>query len=434
MSSHRSSRHHRRRTYIGQWLHDIREFFGGRSHRHHRPDSRAGVAEKVTGSGGAATRELSEATSLRSSSARHHKKHARKRPSYIKSLTHDWKLLLERRAEKRRKERFKKKQRRKHRRERRREVRTAYLRSFVPSILRKNNGTEAEPHTEGESTRRSDLSLYYYAVNSLCLFIIAYLTVYMVYQMTVLLSASFWGLDSVLFYYDLAFNDYSPLWTRLNIIFITLSGPLISLIIGLLFLRIFVGSSKIGTNTRLFFIWIGIHGCNLFLGAFASGVSFDEGFGYVANWLYMNVFWKILFSLMFLFILSLIGYYSTSRFLETSNSIFRTRKENRFRFLLFQAVIPWLAGLLLIILVKIPNNMPYDTGNLITIFFAVIPVLFNRLAQPSMRPDKEHRRKTSVNWAFVAMFILLLAAYRIGLNSGLHFVVNIRFSIDITPI
>jgi hypothetical protein len=125
-------------------------------------------------------------------------------------------------------------------------------------------------------------------------------------------------------------------------------------------------------------VWIALHGFNLFFGAFASGVAFSEGFGYVPEWLSFNVFWQILTSLISLFILGIIGFYMASRFLETSNSAYRVRDENKLKFLFYQVFLPWLFGAAIVLLVKIPNNMPYDAGNLITLGFAVVPVLINR--------------------------------------------------------
>jgi uncharacterized membrane protein len=184
---------------------------------------------------------------------------------------------------------------------------------------------------------------------------------------------------------------------------------------------------------KLFVIWIALHGFNLFFGAFASGVSTDQGFGYVANWLYMNVFWQIFFSLTFLFILGMIGYYSTGKFLETSNSAYRIKKENRNRFLLHQVILPWFIGGLIIYLVKVPNNMPYDVGNLFTMSLAVIPVIFNRRAKPVIN-FKYDKKPTKINWAYIITFLLLLASFRIWLETGLHIELTYDISLKITPV
>jgi hypothetical protein len=182
-------------------------------------------------------------------------------------------------------------------------------------------------------------------------------------------------------------------------------------------------------------VWISLHGFNLFFGAFASGVAFSEGFGYVPEWLSFNVFWQIFVSLVFLFMLGVIGYYTTSRFLDTSNSAYRVRDENKLKFLFFQVVLPWLFGASIILLAKIPNNMPYDASNLITLVFAIVPVIFNRFAKPTILFEGD-RKPTHINWRYVVLFIVLLLAFRIGLNNGLHIALfyKFTFSLEITPL
>jgi hypothetical protein len=190
---------------------------------------------------------------------------------------------------------------------------------------------------------------------------------------------------------------------------------------------------KVKSFLKLFVLWIGFHGFNPFLGAFVSGVSFDEGFGYVANWLFLNVFWKFLLSLVFLFILGLTGYYSAQKFLETSNSAYRVRKENRTKFLFHQVVLPWFIGSIIIFLVKIPNNMPYETGTLVTLLVAVIPVLFNTKAVP--RPNMIGKHKpTRIFWSYIVILVLVLLLYRVGLDTGYHIVLKYKLSLSINPV
>ncbi|MBN2173599.1 MAG: hypothetical protein JW731_05685 [Bacteroidales bacterium] len=343
----------------------------------------------------------------------------------------------DRRLEERRKRKFKRKVQRKHKREYKRRARIDFIRKFLPNYKLPKNVplTELTEEEAAEAIKSQQKNYFYYTINSIALFITAYLLIYMIYQLTVLVTASRWRLDSVLYYFDLAFNDYSPLWSRLNIIIVTASGPVVCLLIGILFFRLISNRKKLKGFRKLLVMWIAIIGFNMFLGAFASGVSFDEGFGYVPAWLYLNVFWQIFISLLFLFILGLIGYYSASKFLDTSNSSYRVRPENKVKFLFFQVVLPWIIGILIIFLVKIPNNTPYDTANLITLGFGVVPVLFNRYARPTVLFESE-RKPTRINWYYIILFMVLLLAFRIGLNNGLHVVLNYKFifSLEVTPV
>lgn len=343
----------------------------------------------------------------------------------------------ERQREERNKRKLKKRVKKKYRKEQKKRARIDFIRKFLPNYKRETNIPFEELSAEqaAEVIKQHQKNYLYYFVNSTALFIIAYLAVYMLYQLMVLTVAAKWKLDSVLFYYDLAFNDYSPLWTKQNIIIVTLSGPAICLIIGFLFFRFFSARKKVKGFVKLFFLWIALNGFNLFFGAWATGISFDQGFGYVPAWLYLNVFWQIFIALIFLFILGLIGYYSVPKFLDTSKSAYRVRPENKTKFLFFQVILPYLIGSLIVILVKIPNNMPYDTGNLITLSFAIAPMIFNKYARPTVTFEKE-KKSTQIRWIYMVIFVVLILAYRIGLNNGLHITMfyDFTFLIDITPL
>jgi len=344
---------------------------------------------------------------------------------------------LQKRRQLKQKQKHKKKRKKRYQRAKKSEQRIKYIQRFFPQYKKpKEDSTELLLDEEPEEKEKSRHANYLkYLVNSLVLYIVAYLLIYMLYQLAVLIVASNWKLDSILFYYDLAFNDFSPLWNRRNIIIVTFSGPFLSLILGFLFMRYFARRPKYSKQARLFMLWIGLHGFNFFLGAFASGVSFDEGFGYVPAWLFMNIFWKILFSMIFLFLLGVVGYYSVPRFLETSYSRKRIRQPNKNKFLLFQVALPWIIGSLIIFLVKIPSNMPYDVGIMITMLFGVVPIFFNKRAKPT-KHFKIEKRGNQFNYLMIAVVIAIILLYRIGLNNGLHFQLyyDFIFSLKVVPI
>lgn len=363
--------------------------------------------------------------------------HQKQKKTFSQKLA-EKKRQRERNIERKRRKRFERKLQKKHRKEFRKSSRIEFIRRFYPNYKKSREQIfEQQMLNEGnaDDPKFQFRNYYLYTINSTGLFIISYLLVYLIYQLTVLIAASRWKLDSVLFYYDLAFNDYSPLWTKFNILFVTFSGPFICLVIGFLFFRFFSIRPKVRGFLKLFFVWVALHGVNFFFGAYASGVAFNEGFGYVPEWLSFNVFWQILTSLISLFILGIIGFYSTSRFLDTSNSAYRVRDENKLKFLFYQAFLPWVIGSTVILLVKIPNNMPYDTGNLVTLVFLVVPLLFNRFARPTIAFEGD-RKPTRIKWNIVSLFILLLLAFRIGLNNGIHVSLYYKFifTLEVSPL
>ena len=333
-----------------------------------------------------------------------------------------------------RKEEIKTKVRNKRKRKKRKEKRVRMLQKYFPFLAVLGIIPFPKDAHGDELKQKVRVAFFYYFLNSTALFILAYLIVSFFYQLTVLITASMCGLDATWYYYDLAFNDLSPLWHRSNILFITFSGPFVSLVIGFIFYYYFSKKKKLNPYLRLFYVWMALHGLNQFFGAFASGVAFDEGFGYVPIWLYWAFAIRIFVSIVMLSILAVYGYYATQRFLNTSNSLYRIRRENRQYFLLNQAVLPAIIGGLIIFLVKLPKIFPYEIGLLVVIAIATIPTLFNLDAKPNVKIPKDPKNQTKIRWAIIILSLVVLVGFRILFANGIHIVLILKFAISITPL
>lgn len=278
-----------------------------------------------------------------------------------------------------------------------------------------------------------------YAFNSIILYIIAYITAYLIYQLAVIFTASFFDIDSVLYYYEVMFpiGNASPKWNQWNIITITLAGPLVSLLGGILWYRVLMRKAR-HPIMKLFYLWLSFHSFNMFFGGFVAGVITDQGFGYVANWLYMGIALKMLFSLIALGIMAYIGWRAARHVLATSNSPQRINRKNRPYFILNQTILPWLIGSAIMLWIKIPNKMPqheniivYDGIILGAMAFLSIAPLFNWKAKPFESKFSASRKKTGFVWAYLLAAIFLILLYRFGLERGLHFLIKIGFSISL---
>jgi hypothetical protein len=181
---------------------------------------------------------------------------------------------------------------------------------------------------------------------------------------------------------------------------------------------------------KLFIIWTSFHLLNHFFGAFPSGVVTDEGFGYVAAWLYMNTAFKFMFSLVSLFGLGVIGFYSAQLILETSDSVNRIKTDYRLSFLLTQLALPWLIGTIILLLLRLPKTFdyPYETLMFFSLAFMVIPPFFNEKVKPKLNLLKV-KKKRNIHLGYLALMLVLIAFLRIMLGIGLHFLIEINISI-----
>lgn len=268
-------------------------------------------------------------------------------------------------------------------------------------------------------------------LNSTMIFITTYILTYLFYWLTCMLVASFYGLDSTLFFYDLQFNDHSPLWNRLNILVVTGVPPFLCLGLALFLIQVVFKVNRFAGLQKLFILWSAYHLFNHFFGAFPSGIVTDEGFGYVAAWLYLNTAFKFMFSLISLFILGIIGYFTTKHVLETSDSLNRIRGDHRLSFILYQMALPWFIGTVVMLILRAPKNFdyPYETLMFFSMAFLVFPAFFNEKVKPELNLLKS-KRKRRINFGYITLTLLLLLFLRLVLDIGLHFIIEINISIS----
>ncbi|MBK7212164.1 MAG: hypothetical protein IPH88_02465 [Bacteroidales bacterium] len=275
-------------------------------------------------------------------------------------------------------------------------------------------------------------------LNSTALFIVAYLVSWFIYQFAVMVTASFSKIDSVLYYYEVMFpiGNYSPKWNQTNIIFITLSGPMISLIMAIFYRFVVLRKFHPGAQMRQFFVWLYLNSMMLFFGAFVGGAITRQGFGYVVDWLYMNIAFRILFSLIFLMLIGWISWKVVSYLPETVGK--ESYKNNRNGYIISRLIIPWFIGGGLMVLMKLSPVIPqhenifnYDAFTLATLMFAVVPPLFNTKVKPHLLQNRKSyprtHRTTIAAWIIIAIALVLLV--RVGLSYGMYFMFNISLDI-----
>jgi len=405
-TSGHSQRKHRRRNPIGEFLDRLR---GKKKHRPHHRSEFPGINMPID-----YAPEQFEQRDLKSGSSKRKK-------SIFDSINLYFKHRALRREE-RQIQRMKRKARRKHQQEYSKKETGRSIGQKLFIISEEGEGVTKEKKIPLFSQRNHVFRNLTITVNSVFVFLITYVLAYLFYWLTCMLVASWYGLDSTLYFYDLKFNNHSTLWNRFNILLVTGIPPFLCLFLGIFLYRVLFKKRRFVGLQKLFILWSAFHLFNHFFGAFPSGIITDEGFGYVAAWMYMNTAFKFMFSLISLFALGVIGYFSAQSILETSDSLNRVKPENRVAFLLLQIALPWLIGTIIMLLIRMPENFiyPYETLMLFSTIFLVIPPFFNEKVKPRLNLLKV-KKSRHINLGYLAMMLALLLFLRIMLGIGLHF-------------
>jgi hypothetical protein len=208
--------------------------------------------------------------------------------------------------------------------------------------------------------------------------IINFFALYIFYQVSTITISGFFsipmGWSHFRFTYPL--SSGSPLYTKIAIITVFLTPPLLCFILGLL-CRTFLKRS----TSRLYWIfiqWFSIHGTNFFFGAIISGILTRTEMIYATTWFFMSSSYDII-ELMLIIIsitaLMIIGYwFSYTAFFIPKPKVYREKGYQQIN-LFTEIVIPYMGSIIVIIAISYPSlYLPYIIKVLSTLLI-MIPLI-----------------------------------------------------------
>lgn len=281
--------------------------------------------------------------------------------------------------------------------------------------------TFKEVITTPELRRKFEISF----LHSTAYFVLAFIFVYVIYQLVTIVMASSFHIPVVWYYYQLQFPlyTYSPLYTRAALILIFSVGPIISLMIGFVFLKMFFTKRSALKRFQLFYLWGFIAGINMFFGAYIAGFFTRTEFIYTSEWLFLSDVFdteEIIFTVVSFTVLIIIGRAVTPLFMQSSGSVTIVKPQYRIYFFLSTAFLPWMAGMVILFLITLPRYYIPLIIKTITPGLVLLPIL---LLYNSSKFDNIHKsgviQHTYFRWSVVIVVVALLFFYRIILEWGL---------------
>ena len=259
----------------------------------------------------------------------------------------------------------------------------------------------------------------YNMITSSLMFILAYFFTYFLYQLATAFMAKAYHIPSVIYFFktDFLIRSYSNLWTRNNVILVSLVGPMVSLVIGFILFRIFHYFRKRPGLAKLFFLWCSLHAFNMFFGAYIAGVVTNKGFGLVMLWLFFQLLLNISFTFICVIMLIVIGSVASKHFLQTAYHTSMIAESNRTYFLIGQALLPYIIGNIFIFCISLPDVKPYQAFILAVMGFMIITTV----VKPNYEKFKIVKEDSplKLNKKLIFAFIILVAIFRFGLGYGL---------------
>lgn len=270
-------------------------------------------------------------------------------------------------------------------------------------------------------SRISVSKLFSIMLNSAALYVLAYLIMHVVVQVSEILAAYRYIIPTIWNPSKLNFRIQDPEWRRSSVVVIFAVGQVVCLLLaGFFMLRLRNALEKRGL-LKVFYVWLVLHGCNQFFGAMVADNFARDGFWLSPRYLFITTNVPAV-GLGFLFanLCLIIGYKMSLPFLKTCDSITLMRLENRPSLIWTTLLGPWLIGTLAIILCKINAITILELSHLASILLLLVPLAVGmRFEMHEMTVESPSRPRLARG--LVLFTVGVLVAFRLVLNDGVYF-------------
>ncbi len=257
------------------------------------------------------------------------------------------------------------------------------------------------------------------SVNSTFLFILAYILIFSLFNFATSMAAYAFDIPSIIYYNDIAFLIKGVGWTADSVKVVYSAGPLAALLSGIVLIILYSIVAEESGILRLLVLWMFTHAVVFFFGEIMMGSLFGRGFGYVMMYIYAKDT-----VMMVVTVLSLIGMialgFRLARLYVVSANIYLNELPDFYirKFLVSQFIVPFIAGNIILSLVKLPGISIYDITINLTMLFLLIPVIIQASRMEDFYFDEDPRR-VRLYLSLVGITAVLLLAFRLLFGAGL---------------
>ncbi|MBN1198588.1 MAG: hypothetical protein JXA23_04480 [Bacteroidales bacterium] len=259
------------------------------------------------------------------------------------------------------------------------------------------------------------------SVNSTVIFLIAYILIFSITSVVTALSASAFDITTEIRYNQILFFIRSYDWTSDAVKAIFSTGPILSLISGILLWILYSKVVEENGMLKLLVVWMLIVFIQCFFGDMMMGALFSKGFGYVIMYLYFMDTGKMIITLFALASMFTLGLLMTRQLLFTANTYLNVLPGDKARvFTLFQFLVPFITGNLIIDLIKLPGISVYEIFLNASTIALLIPVYIRAGMMQDLFFDEE-KKEIGISWKTGAVALTLLLLFRIIFGVGIRF-------------
>ncbi len=279
---------------------------------------------------------------------------------------------------------------------------------------------EQKPDLTHDRNKRTFNNFLIIFFNSLSYFIIAFIFMYLLSHFATAIAALQFEYTSILYYHKLVYAIDSGAWTSDAVKFLFSITPIVALLIGIIFLIIYIQIYDNLASFKIFFLWCFAYAIIWSFGALLAGTILDKGIGYVVMYFYFMDTGKLILSLFALTMLLITSTVTAKWFLFSANSYFNQLNEhNRSFFAFANVLLPLLVGTAIVLAIKLPELTYYEMFVLLLGLIFGVPILLMYPTFPTFFFD-EFPIRIKPDRKAIGLASILLVAYRVILHFGIR--------------
>ncbi len=286
--------------------------------------------------------------------------------------------------------------------------------------------------------------LVYTYLNSTISFLLSFIIIFFINQIVTVYVCSLYNIPTLLHsfggfinynsryrqimdYFDIIYlvGPYSYLWTRFNIIVIFGAAPFLSLLMAVLFYKLFLISKTKLKFLKLFFLWSLINSFNMFFGAYIAGAITRSGFIKFSEWIFYSNKYdisEIIMMVCSMIVLITIGYFTRTFFLKAADHKDLTIPKNRIYYLFAQVLLPYLSGILFLVLISVPYIVHFNIFIYLPIFLVVATAVVSpRGFQKENVSVSRHKRDYNILKYGTFLLFLIILIFKMFFYKGITF-------------
>ncbi|SFB84285.1 hypothetical protein SAMN05421780_101725 [Flexibacter flexilis DSM 6793] len=264
------------------------------------------------------------------------------------------------------------------------------------------------------SPQRSSISynqkLFSVFINYTAFFITSFAIAYFIYHASTVLIALTFHIPTTWSGEGIKFKVSELEWLKQVVVSVRLIPPLILAASSFIFYRIYRFNKRKAGMIKAFWLWMYLNSANFALGNTVADIATNTGVweGLQAQRIAPIV--QVFIAIVCIISMLIIGYKAGRPFLLSANSRELIKKDNKFRFVFFAVILPWLLGSVLFFLVEFIAAGRANFGIYLSIGLMLTPIINSYASYTEISLVKD-RQKRIILLEFIVLATIMFSLF-----------------------